>query len=87
MNIVEGARRMQRAGRAMVILALCAFALCVIAAGVYAFLPSYLHLSEVIGILLPALFSVTWICAMALLLGAILWIASWILEGFAHHTH
>lgn len=86
MNIAEGAARMQRAGRAMVILALCAFALCAIAAGIYAFLPSYLHVTEVFSIVLPLLLTVIWICAMAIALGTVLWVAGWILEGF-HHTH
>jgi hypothetical protein len=82
MNMKEGARRMQRSGRAMVIIALSAFALCAIAAGVYAFLPSYLHVTEVIGIVLPILLTVVWICATATGLGTILWVAGWILDGF-----
>jgi hypothetical protein len=73
---------MQRGGRALVISALAAFALCAIGAGVYAFLPPYLHVSEVFGIVLPALLTVIWICATALVLGALLWIAGWILDGF-----
>lgn len=86
-NICEGAARMQRAGRAMVILALSAFVLCAVAAAVYAFLPSYLHVSEVFGVVLPLLVTVAWICSVALLLGGILWVAGWVLEGFFHHTH
>lgn len=82
MNIKEGARRMQRSGRAMVIIALSVFALCAIAAGVYAFLPSYLHVTEVIGVVLPMLLTVIWICATATGLGMILWVAGWILDGF-----
>ncbi|MFP5237924.1 MAG: hypothetical protein ACLGSD_18665 [Acidobacteriota bacterium] len=87
MNIHEGASRMQRAGRAMVIIALSAFVLCAVLAAVYAFLPSYLHVSEIFGIVLPLLIAVLWICATASALGAILWIGGWILEGFFHHTH
>ncbi|HKF46430.1 MAG TPA: hypothetical protein VKB38_03675 [Terracidiphilus sp.] len=82
MNIREGANRMQRAGRAMVIIALSAFALCAIGAGIYAFLPSYLHVTEVFGIVLPILLSVIWVCAMAVGLGMVLWVAGWILDGF-----
>ncbi len=82
MNMKEGARRMQRAGRAMVIIALSAFALCAIGAGVYAFLPSYFHATEVIGIVLPILLTVVWICATATGLGTILWVAGWVLDGF-----
>lgn len=73
---------MQRSGRAMVILALSAFALSAIAAGVYAFLPSYLHVTEVIGIVMPILLTVIWICATATGLGTILWVSGWILDGF-----
>jgi hypothetical protein len=74
MNVIEGAKRMQRAGRALVIVALSAFTFCAVAACVYAFLPSYLHVSEVFRIVLP------------LPVGGILWIGGWILEGFVHHS-
>ena len=86
MNIVEGARRMHRAGRAMVILSLSVFTLCAIAAGIYAFMPSYLHVSEVFNIVLPILLTAIWMCAGAGALGTVLWLTGWILEGF-HHTH
>lgn len=87
MNIQEGASRMQRAGRAMVIIALSAFAVCAVIAAIYAFLPTYFHVSEVFGIVIPLLIAVLWICATASALGAILWIGGWILEGFFHHPH
>ncbi len=77
---------MRRAGRALVIIALGAFTLCAVAAGVYAFLPSYLHVTEVVSVVAPLLFTVIWICSMAIALGAVLWIAGWILEGFAHRS-
>lgn len=85
MNVLEGASRMQRAGRAMVIIALSAFTLCAIFAAIYAFLPAYFHVSEVFGIVLPLLIAVLWICATTVALGGILWIGGWILEGFFHH--
>lgn len=87
MNILEGASRMQRSGRALVIVALAAFALCAIAAGIYTFLPSSLHVTQMVNVVLPLLVGMVWICAMALALGAVLWIGGWILEGFFHHTH
>jgi len=87
MNIMEGAKRMQRAGRAIVIIALSVFALCAISAGVYAFLPAYLHVSEVFTIVLPILVTVVWFCAVTIAVGGILWVGGWILEGFFHHTH
>ena len=86
MNIVEGAKRMQRAGRAMAIVALSAFVLCAIAAAVYAFLPSSMHVSEVFGMVMPLMVSAVWLCSIAIVVGAILWIAGWILEGFLHHN-
>lgn len=86
MNILEGASRMQRAGRALVILSLSAFALSAILAVAGTFLPSYVHVSEFLRIA-PILFVAVWFCATGLLIGGVLWIAGWILEGFAHHTH
>ena len=87
MNVIEGAKRMQRAGRAIVIITLSVFALCAIAAAVYAFLPAYLHVSEVFTIVLPLLATVVWFCAVGIAVGGILWAGGWILEGFFHHTH
>jgi hypothetical protein len=86
MNVVEGAKRMQRAGRALLIIALSAFAFCAVAAAVYAFLPSYLHVSEVFTVVLPLLITAVWFCSVAIAVGGILWIGGWILEGFVHHT-
>ena len=87
MNVIEGAKRMQRAGRALLIIALSVFAFCAIAACVYAFLPSYLHISEVFRVVLPLLVTVIWFCSVGIAVGGILWIGGWILEGFVHHNH
>ncbi len=86
MNVVEGSRRMHRAGRAMVIVSASVFTLCAVIAGVYALLPSQFHVSEVFSIVLPVLLTAIWICAAAGALGTVLWLAGWILEGFTHHT-
>lgn len=86
MNILEGASRMQRSGRALVIVSLAAFALCAVAAGLYAFLPTSLHVTELLSMLVPLMFAVVWFCAVAILLGAVLWIGGWILEGFFHRN-
>lgn len=83
MNLTEGAIRMQRVGRAMVIIALGAFALCVCLAVIYAFLPSFVHAATFFAVLSPVVFTLIWISAMAMAAGAVLWIAGWILEGFA----
>ncbi len=87
MNIMEGAKRMQRAGRAIVILGLSVFVLCALASAVIAFLPMYLHVSAFFTIFLPILISVVWFCAVAIAVGGILWVGGWILEGFFHHAH
>jgi hypothetical protein len=87
MNIMEGAKRMQRAGRAIVIIALSLFVFCAIAAVVSSFLPMYLHVSAFFTIFLPILISVVWFCAAAIAVGGILWVGGWILEGFFHHAH
>lgn len=87
MNVIEGAKRMQRAGRAIVIIALSVFVLCGIAAGASAFFPTYLHVSAVFTIVLPLLATAIWLCAVAFAVGGILWAGGWILEGFFHHTH
>ncbi len=87
MNLIEGSKRMQQSGRAMVIIALAAFTLCVLCSGIFAFLPSEFHVDEVLRIVLPVLLLLVGVCGALLALGALLWIAGWIVEGFAHHTH
>lgn len=86
MNVSEGAVRMQRAGRSMVLIGLCAFVICACLSAFIAFLPASLHVAAVFGFISPILFSVLWIAAMAMAAGAVLWIAGWILEGFAKNN-
>jgi hypothetical protein len=83
MNLTEGANRMQRAGRTMVTIALCAFTLCALLSAIYAFLPSSAHSAVFFGVVSPLIFTVIWISAMTIAVGTVLWIAGWILEGFA----
>ena len=87
MNVMEGAKRMQRSGRAIVIIALSVFALCVVVSAAYAFVPSYFHVSAVFTVVLPLLATAAWFCAGTTFVGGILWVGGWILEGFFHHTH
>ena len=82
-NVTEGARRMQRAGRAIVIITLTAFTLCACVAALYTFLPSSFQITSVISVVLPMLFTVMWVSVMALGLSVVLWMGGWILEGFA----
>lgn len=87
MNIMEGARRMQRAGRAIVIIALSVFVLCAIVTGVSSFLPMYLHVDAFFTIFLPIVVTAVSFCVVAIAVGGILWAGGWILEGFFHHAH
>jgi hypothetical protein len=87
MNIMEGAKRMQRAGRAIVIIALSVFVLCALIALVSSFLPMYLHVDAFFTIFLPLVITAVSFCAVAIVVGGVLWVGGWILEGFFHHTH
>lgn len=73
MNITEGARKMQTAGR-WIFLADIAFAVCMVAAQY--FLTRYSEAALRPMTIVPLLFPV-------MLLGALLWLAGWIVEGFA----
>ena len=83
MNLTEGANRMQRAGRKMVMVSLCAFTVCALLSAIYAFLPSSMHGAVFFGVVSPLIFTIIWISAMTMAVGTVLWIAGWILEGFA----
>jgi hypothetical protein len=76
MNITEGARRMQSAGR-WIFLINSAFVLCLI--GVDFLLPAYMRDFRFLGIV-PLLFPI-------LVFGAALWLAGWIMDGFAKDAH
>jgi hypothetical protein len=76
MNIPEGARRMQSAGR-WIFLINSALALCLIGADFV--LPPYMRDFRLLGIV-PLLF-------LILALGAALWLAGWIMEGFAKEAN
>jgi hypothetical protein len=76
MNISEGARRMQSAGR-WIFLINFAFMLCLFGADVL--LPPYMRNFRLLGIV-PLLFPI-------LALSAALWLAGWIVEGFAKDAH
>jgi hypothetical protein len=77
MNVAEGARRMQQAGRWMVLIPLGASLLFVGSFLVLAYLPAgaEVHGFGVLGIV-PLLMSIE-------IPGAALWLAGWIVEGFA----
>jgi hypothetical protein len=79
MNVIEGTKRMQRAGRWMVIIALglCVLMLCWTA--ISFLLPSYVHGYGVSDLILLLFF--------VAVPGAVLWLAGWILEGFAKEAH
>jgi hypothetical protein len=77
MNVAEGARRMQFAGRWMVSIALVGSILFVVLTLAFAYLPASqsvhgIALLEFIPLFVPIAGT-----------GAILWLAGWIVEGFA----
>jgi len=81
MNVAEGARRMQYAGRWMVFIPLTASILFLGLTAVLVYLPAGEHLHgfallEFIPLFLP-------IAAV----GALLWLAGWIVEGFAKDSN
>jgi hypothetical protein len=80
MNVAEGARRMKHAGLWMVLFPLSALLLFVGVLIVAAFLPGpvirYVQVAQLLVFPLPIAF-----------MGAILWLAGWIVEGFAKDTH
>jgi hypothetical protein len=77
MNVAEGARRMQYAGRWMVFIALIGSVLFAGLTLVLAYLPGgqYVHGFGVLEFI-PLFFPIA-------TMGAILWLAGWIVEGFA----
>ena len=84
MNVTEGAIRMQRAGRAMAIIGLAAFVLSAITSGIYAFLPASLHIADIFGVLLPAVFTILWIIAAILVIFWIIGLVAHILGAAVH---
>jgi hypothetical protein len=82
MNVIEGAGRMQRAGRWMVLISMSVFVLFVCLSEVFVYLRigEYLNGFGMFHLLLSLLFLIA-------VPGAVLWLAGWILEGFAKDTH
>jgi cadmium resistance protein CadD (predicted permease) len=80
MNVAEGARRMQFAGRWMVFFALIAAGLFLIMTLIVAYLPSgsFIHGIALLGFIPLSVPIAT--------VGAILWLAGWIVEGFSKKT-
>lgn len=76
MNIHEGSRRMQRAGQWLIAIPVSVVLLCVMAASVVALAQG--RLSD-IGFRLSAIS----FCIPLVIPGLALWIAGWIVEGFA----
>lgn len=75
MNIAGGARRMRRVGRYIVMAAVCVFALLLCVLAVALLRPSLgISFALIDLIVLPLLVAIP---------GAILWLAGWIVEGFA----
>jgi hypothetical protein len=75
MNVSEGARRMRFAGQRLVLFALTALGTMVVFMLLLALLPSG-HFSGI------AVFEFVPLCLPIAALGALLWLAGWIVEGF-----
>jgi hypothetical protein len=78
MNLIEGAQRMQRAGRWIVYIAV---GLCVLLLGMSAvstLIPNPMH-----GL---GLMDLTFVLIFLAAPGGVLWLGGWILEGFAKKT-
>jgi hypothetical protein len=75
MNVMEGARRMRRAGRWMVVIPL----LVTVVLGLAAFVAYALNRNPgIIGLAVPLI--------PIEIIGVVLWLAGWIVEGFAKDT-
>jgi hypothetical protein len=83
MNLIEGSKRMRSAGRIVLLASLSFVTLTILLTVIPALVPQYIQIGGYFHLLFafPGLFLN--LCVIALILGAVLWIAGWIVEGFA----
>jgi high-affinity K+ transport system ATPase subunit B len=81
MNVVEGARRMKSAGRWMLFVPLTLLVLLVGVVLIVAYLPIHENLPSI------GLLDLVFLLIPIASIGAFLWLAGWILEGYAQGTH
>ncbi len=82
MNLIEGSKRMQRAGRTLFPISLSILVVFV-ALSAFAYQSNYFVIRGILNLLSPLFI---WLCGITLISGAMLWIAGWILEGFAEQA-
>jgi uncharacterized membrane protein len=85
-NMAEGSDRMQRAGRTLVLIALGITALLMLIMLLNEILPHFVRDAMLLPPLVPFVFLAIYLGGFALVLGTVLWLAGWILEGFAQHA-
>jgi small-conductance mechanosensitive channel len=85
MNILEGTRRMEHAGRRIVLISLSAFVILIALFEVWVYSRDAILPAIVAQGLVQFVFGTIPIAVFAMLVGAVLWVAGWILAGFAKH--
>jgi hypothetical protein len=85
MNILEGSRRMQHGGRRILLGSLAAFAILIVLFEVWVYLRDSIRPEFVAQWLVQFVFLMLSITVIVIVLSAVLWLAGWILAGFAKH--
>lgn len=82
MNVREGLRRMQHAGRRITIVSVIALVLMVVLFEAWVYLRDVQHADAVMPFLVHVVFWVVPVAALGIVVGVILWVAGWIMDGF-----
>ncbi len=82
MNVLEGSRRMQKSGRRITIYAGIAFVVLLILFEAWVWFRDSLPVDAVEQGVVHFIFAVIPVDVIALLIGGVLWLAGWIMEGF-----
>jgi hypothetical protein len=85
MNILEGSRRMQHGGRRILLGSLAFFVLLVVLFETWVYLRDSIHPEILAQWLVQFVFIMLSVTVVVILLSAMLWLAGWILAGFAKH--
>ena len=85
MNILEGSRRMQHGGRRILLGSLAVFVLMVGLFEVWVYFRDSIHPDILAQGLVQFVFFMATVAVVVILLSALLWLAGWILAGFAKH--
>ena len=82
MNVLEGSRRMQKSGRRITIYSGIAFIVLLILFEAWVYFRDSLPGDAVAQGTVRVIFAVIPVDIIALLIGGVLWLAGWIMEGF-----